>query len=57
MAAPRTPGKGRVERTLADAPFGARLQGTAPTHKNLPVFRGSSSLTRSRQYRHVATPL
>lgn len=34
---PRTPGKGFTERALADAPFGARLQGTASVNENLPV--------------------
>lgn len=59
--APRTPGKGRKERALAGAPFGARLQGTASFLQNLPVFLGSSVLTLARQFdlspvRHKADP-
>jgi len=42
-AAHGTSGKRRVERAQADAPFGARLQGTASTHESLPVFRETAS--------------
>ena len=37
-AAQRTPSTGHTERTLAGAPFGARLQGTASVLGNVAVF-------------------
>jgi len=38
-AAQRTPGKGREERTPADAPFGARRKALLLHLQTLPVFR------------------
>jgi len=48
-AAPRTPAKGRTERTLADAPCGARLKALL-LYMKLGGFLGSSDLTLARQF-------
>jgi hypothetical protein len=55
MHAQGTPAKGREERTLADAPFGARLQGTALQMKMLQFSR-KQSLTHARQFKLSPTP-
>lgn len=48
--APRTPGKGHEKRTLADAPFGARLKALL-SHGKIAGFLGSSVLTHTRQFK------
>ena len=45
----RTPAKGRIERTLADAPCGARLK-ALPLSIELGGFLQSSVLTHTRQF-------
>jgi len=42
-AAHRTPTTGHGERAPADAPFGARLQGTVSPYKNVVVFCETAS--------------
>jgi hypothetical protein len=51
-AAPGAPAKGHEERTLADAPFGARLKALL-LHMKFGGFPGSSVLTLARQFQVV----